>query len=130
MFSDLLCCENCERELPRLYPDFPALCEKCSVDPLEPLILSQISWDNESERKSFPPNIQKAIGAFCATSLKHQVYYTSTRHRARKYFLRCLLLAKHGFFKNPFKSLTYFSGGLAGSVSDYEDILDRILSFL
>ncbi len=49
-----------------------------------------------------------------------------TRHARRKHFLWALLLARNSCFKR----FTYFSGGMAGSVSDTEDILDRILGFL
>ena len=48
------------------------------------------------------------------------------RRRQQLHYLQCVLLA-HG---SPFKKLTYFFNGMAGSISDTEDVNDRILGFL
>jgi len=50
--------------------------------------------------------------------------YLTTRRRL--HFLRMVLMSRDSCFQ----SLTYYHGGLAGSISEREEILDRLLSFL
>ena len=48
------------------------------------------------------------------------------RRRQQLHYLWCLLLAQ----PSPFEKFTYFSNGMAGNISQTEDVLDRILGFL
>ena len=48
------------------------------------------------------------------------------RRRQQLHYLRCSLLA----CGSPFRNFTYLWNGIAGNISDIEDVIDRILSFL
>ena len=53
-------------------------------------------------------------------------YLAQHARRQRLGFLWCMLLGRG----SPFRRLTYFHNGMAGNISEAEDVFDRLLSFL
>ena len=49
---------------------------------------------------------------------------------ARMWHLRCILLVHDDEFPCTFRKLVYYYNGLAGNISQTEDILDRVLDFI
>ena len=66
---------------------------------------------------NLPGPATDAVWAFAADSTR-RLFYTS--------MLSYVLLARD----SPFRAFRYYSNGLAGNISDKEDILDRIVGFL
>ena len=109
MFSQLPCERCSDGLLPRCLRD-PCMCKKCLREVLvRKFLLDKILVD--------AADIRGRVLDFLDWDWRKQ---------ERLWYLSCVLLARI----SPFKRLTYCSGGMAASISEYETILDRILSFL
>ena len=111
-FDPLLC--RCGRSILRCYPDSPWICWECEVV-CRCKFLDRILRQVLPHRELDPYSV-RVIAAFSAP------YLTLRR---RLHFLRMVLLGRDSCFR----PLTYFHGRLAGSISQTEDILDRLFSF-
>ena len=91
--------------------DEPEVCDECWARRIEEHVIGHIRPINHNR------GIRRIISLFLVPF---------RRQCARAWYTRCLLLSRY----SSFCQFTYFNNGLAGNISDYEDILDRILSFL
>ena len=107
---DCAICVLCDRPaVPRMYPFSVDVCEPCWVT-IEMLLLHPLSV-----RLGFPPLCERVAH-----------YLAQHARRQRLGFLWCMLLGRG----SPFRRLTYFHNGMAGNISEAEDVFDRLLSFL
>ena len=110
-------CENCKREIVRTYPETD-LCEQCEV----------MQINSRLQFLPFSTCLGQAAGQLDVTIGDLLVPFLCFDYQrgARKRFLYCALLSR----QSSFKKFTYFRNGMHGSISQHEDILDRILSFV
>ena len=103
MFCPTLCW-RCNQPHPRVYGNIP--CAGCLADYRQPVAWRGIWFGVQVE----------------AGFLAQQFH----RKFERLHYLWCVLGARG----SPFRKFTYFYAGLTGSISETENIIDRILSFL
>ena len=114
LFSPELCFQ-CERFVVEpCYPDWPEVCSECEVRCRCPFVAVFLRHILRLE-----PNAEMvaAVAGFCATN---------RTLRQRLHFLHNVLLSRNSCFRQ----FTFFSGGISGSISQTEDVLDRIMSVL
>ena len=114
MFDEDLCLK-CGGNQPKVYPD--THCVECLARARRELVRLCLE-------RAFDDAVWEVLQQNLWTFLWTEVPFH--RHRERLHYLRCALLAR----ESPFRRFTYFHGGIAGSISQTEDIADRILSFL
>ena len=114
LFSPELC-GRCERLVVEpCYPDGPEVCSECEVRcrcPFVAVFLRHIL------RREPPTDMVATVAGF---------YATNRAPGRRLHFLHNVLLSRNSCFR-PF---TFCGGGVDGSISQTEDVLDRIMSFL
>ena len=114
LFSPELC-DRCERFVVEpCYPDWPEVCSECEVRgrcPFVAVFLRHIL------RREPLTDMVATVAGFCATN--------RTPGR-RLHFLHSVLLSRNSCFRQ----FTFCGGGFDGSISQTEDVLDRIMSFL
>ena len=106
-------CARCEKHIPKIYPGLPDWCEECQID-------AKIKGTvNMLPAKLLPDNVKLHIAKFL---IKDQ-----TKRARVKYLEYCLLSTDES---NIFRHLVYWYNGRAGNISQSENILDRILSYI
>ena len=145
-------CDNCEeREIVRTYPE-TYLCQQCEVMLNCPVLqflpfstslglaVGQldltIAFDYQRGARKrflmqslpFSTSLGLAAGQFDLTIADLLIPFLCFDYQrgARKRFLYFTLLSH----ESRFRKFTYFRNGMRGSISQYEDVLDRILSYL
>ena len=112
----------------QIYPQGRGACLDCVQSTLRAhrrLHLEPVASLCRAERVSFAITFQQFLidEEYALDSCGFVAY----RVRAlRKHFLQCVLLSKDSCFK----SFTYASNGPTGNISETEDILDHLLSFI
>ena len=104
-------CWRCMSMQPRRYGSGVDCCVICYVEIKRSLVVDRIDFGFQVE-----DSFRQDLVLFAAPHKKLQ----------QLHFLRCALLAHD----SPFRLFTYCSNGLAGNISETEDILDRMFSFL
>ena len=108
-------CQLCyENPVEPCYRGWHEICPACELRGRRPLVTALL---NQNLRREPTEYMIVTIAELCS------IYST---HRKRLLFLRYTLLSRHSCFR----VFTYFSGGIRGSVSSTEDVLDKIMSFL
>ena len=110
MFQSELC-YICSKSIPMMYPTV-RYCVPCDARIRRTLVLDKIDFGLAVEEQ-FRQDLAELL-----------VY--DERRRQQLHYLWCLLLAQ----RSPFRKFTYYSNGMAGNISEAEDVLDRILGFL
>jgi hypothetical protein len=96
------------------YRGWPEVCSECEIRCRRPLVTALLHQNLGREPTD---DMVVTIAELCST------YST---HRRRLHFLHNVLLSRHSCFHR----FTFFSGGVMGSISGTEDVVDRIMSFL
>ena len=107
-------CVHCRRFV--VDPCYPRLwlCSECDVICRSPILVRLL---RQRLRREPDAGMVATIAGFCAPD---------TSRRRRLYFLWAILISP----RSCFQKFTFFHGGRSGNVSDQEDILDRIMSFV
>ena len=113
-------CDICSREIPAMWPTWPRVCMQCQSNSKRKLLLDKLSTQRPPSHPVLPETVLVHIASFSVFD---------ENRRARMRYLRFSLLARRRQ-ESPFCKSTYVLGGIAGSISATEDILDRILQFL
>ena len=113
MFDSVLCVACKEWTVPRTYSGVE-YCDRCGVKSRRKFIIDKIDFGVELGEE-----FRNRFAAFLGSG----VYW---KQQQRLHYVHCVLLSRH----SAFGKFTYFSNGLAGSISETETILDRVLSFL
>ena len=107
-------CIHCDKDIPMMYPRYPALCLECQV-----IYIKNTKVDVLTQRRLVPEYAKNSIAEFLTNN---------QMRRAQVWYLRCALLPV--VVASTFHKFVYFYSGLSGNISATEDILDRILSFV
>ena len=105
-------CVKCESPIPKMYPRLPECCEACQIK-------IKIKAVNMIPIKLLPDNAKLHIAKFLVED---------QRKRARVKFLEFCLLSVNE--PNIFHQLVYWYNRRAGNISQTENILDRVLSYI
>ena len=112
MFASISQCYKCGVDLPRMYRD-PDYCVPCDTDIRRRLQ----QWGQI--------NFGQAVDMWFRQQLSEFLAYDA-RHLQRLHYLHRSLVAGTSCFRR----FTFFWGGKSGNISQREDVLDRIMSFL
>ena len=107
-------CLQCHRDV--VEPCYPwvDVCSECDVKYWSPLVLAEL-----------PHSLEREPHNFLFTNILPFLVVNRIRS-CRMYFLRNVLTSRNCVFRR----FTYYGGGLNGTVSETEDLLDKIMSFL
>ena len=114
MFSPELC-GRCERLVVEPgYPDWPEVCSECEVRCRCPFVAVFLRHILKREPLA---DMVATVAGFCATN---------RAPGRRLHFLHSVLLSRNSCFRQ----FTLLGGDLSGIISQTENVLDRIMSFL
>ena len=96
------------------------MCPECDVNFWSPLVLAELARLAKLARS---PELEPD-NVFVTKILPFLV--VNRIHSCRLHFLYMVLMSRNSVFRQ----FTYYCGGINGSVSETEDVLDRIMRFL
>ena len=107
-------CVQCHRHVKEPCYPWVGMCSECDVNYWSPLVLAELPHSLEPEPHNFL--LTKILPFLVVNRIQS----------CRLHFLRMVLTSRDCVFRR----FTYYSGGINGTVSETEDLLDRIMSFL
>ena len=115
--------------LPRFYPEECAHCRRFLVDPCYPPLYLCAECLVVCRSPILVRLLRQRLGREPDAGMVATIagfWAPRTLRRRRLHFLHAVLISG----RSCFQKFTFFYSGLSGNVSDQEDILDRIMSFL
>ena len=114
---DSLECQLCGGEQPPIFQPPYIPCPKCIAPVRHRFGLRRIDFGSGAGT-----DIWVILEAYCGLDVERMFHLRFER----LHFLWCVLLGRG----SPFRDFTYLGNGMRGNISQTEDIIDRIFSFL